>query len=358
MKRKTAALYNPFLDTLGGGEKHILSILKVFDETDYDITIFWNDNLQNAIENKFSLTFRQKIQFFPNIFKSASFFQKQKSLKQFDVFFYVTDGSYFLSSAKKNYIFCMVPDRNLYRLNWLNRIKTANFEFICNSYYTQTWLKRWKIDATVIYPYVADEFINQKINISNKEKIILSVGRFFTQLHAKKQSEIIDVFNKLKQKNSMYKNFKLILAGGLKEEDMTYFKYLRNKIKNQNDIVLIANPSFDKLIDLYKKARFFWHFTGYGVDERQTPQLAEHLGITPLEAMTSGCLTYCFNAGGPKEIIKDRVNGFLFNNDEELVSKMNDANKSSAVVKQAKDYVVKNFSYPVFKNNVRNCFKI
>ena len=44
-KIKRVALYNPYLDTLGGGEKHILSILDVFAEQGYEINIFWDKNL-------------------------------------------------------------------------------------------------------------------------------------------------------------------------------------------------------------------------------------------------------------------------------------------------------------------------
>ncbi len=40
MKRKKAALYDPFLDVMGGGEKHILSILKVLEEKGFEIHIF------------------------------------------------------------------------------------------------------------------------------------------------------------------------------------------------------------------------------------------------------------------------------------------------------------------------------
>ncbi|EKE14265.1 MAG: hypothetical protein ACD_12C00601G0004, partial [uncultured bacterium] len=35
-KSKRIALYDPYLSTLGGGEKHILSILDVFAEQGYE----------------------------------------------------------------------------------------------------------------------------------------------------------------------------------------------------------------------------------------------------------------------------------------------------------------------------------
>ena len=36
---KRAALYDPYLDILGGGEKHILSILKVLEDEGYEIIV-------------------------------------------------------------------------------------------------------------------------------------------------------------------------------------------------------------------------------------------------------------------------------------------------------------------------------
>jgi len=353
MKRKTVALYSPYLDILGGGEKHILSILQVLEKEDYEINIFWDKNLQKEIENQFSLYFINKIKWLPNIFKTNSVIDKVSALRKFDMFFYVTDGSYFLSTAKKNYIFCMVPQKSLYQMSLINRLKTKNCSFICNSKYTQSWLTKWGIKTQVIYPYISDEFVNLDINHLQKENIILSVGRFFGHLHSKKQSEIINTFNKLKQDNPSYKDFKLILAGGLMQEDKLYFESLKKLVVNNPNIILLPNLPFPKLLDLYKKAKYFWHFAGYGVDENTTPELVEHLGITPLEAMAAGCLTYCYNAGGAKEIIQNNKNGFLFNNIDDLLGKMIDYEKANNIVQYAHSYVKDNFGFKVFEKTVK-----
>lgn len=353
MKRKTVALYSPYLDILGGGEKHILSILQVLEKEGYEINIFWDKNLQKEIESQFSLHYINKIKWLPNIFKTNSVIDKVSVLRKFDLFFYVTDGSYFLSTAKKNYIFCMVPQKSLYQMNLINRLKTKNCSFICNSEYTQSWLTKWGIKTQVIYPYIANDFINLDIKMLQKENIILSVGRFFGHLHSKKQSEIIKAFNKLKQTNPLYKDFKLILAGGLMKEDKLYFESLKKLALNNPDIVFIPNLPFPKLLDLYKKAKYFWHFAGYGVDENKTPELVEHLGITPLEAMTAGCLTYCYNAGGSKEIIQDYKNGFLFDDTDNLLRKMIDYYKASNIVQYTHSYVKDNFGFKVFEKEVK-----
>jgi glycosyltransferase involved in cell wall biosynthesis len=249
----------------------------------------------------------------------------------------------------------MVPDKNLYQLNLINRLKLLNWKFIANSFFTYQWLKKWGINSCVITPYIDERLF--KLNGQKKEKIILSVGRFFSHLHSKKQDIIIKTFKKMKQKNSLFKNFKLILAGGLKEEDKGYFNYLQKIAANNQSIIFKPNISQKELHSLYQKTAFFWHFTGYGIDENQYPQKVEHLGITPLEAMAAGCLTFCYNAGGPKILLKDGQTGFLFNNQNELIKKMTDATahikNQEDIKKNAYDFVLKNFSYKVFKERVK-----
>ncbi len=358
MRKKNIALYDPYLNTLGGGEKHILSILRVLKDEDYEITIFWDKKLQQEINQRFSLFHNIIMEWLPNIFKPAnSLLNKLRILINFDMFFYITDGSYFFSTAKKNFVFCMVPKKELYKMTVLNRIKTLNYNFIANSRFTQSWLKKWGIKSSVIYPYINQDIIDLKVGELKKDKIILSVGRFYSHLHSKKQSEIINLFKQLRQNNTLFKEFKLILAGGLKNEDKTYFEKLRSQIKNDSNIILKTNISYEKLIDLYKKSLFYLHLTGFKVDENKNPEFVEHLGIAPLEAMSSGCITFAYNAGGPKEIIKDGFTGFLFNNKSELFGKMDailkNTDRQEKMKIEAKKFVVKNFSYGVFKQRVK-----
>ncbi|MCL4374678.1 glycosyltransferase family 4 protein [Patescibacteria group bacterium] len=358
MRKPTAALYNPFLDTLGGGEKHILSVLKVLEEFGYQITIFWNDNLEKQIKDKFSLSFQAPLRFAPNLFHRPSQLKRLITLRQFDMLFYVTDGSYFFSTAKQNYIFCMVPQQNLYQRTIINRLKMANFNFISNSRFTQSWLQHWHIPSQVIYPYLASEFIDLDLGRVKKDNIILSVGRFFNQLHAKQHAKIIDAFNKLKLRDTSYKKFTLILAGGFKNEDIQYVKELSQLTQGRSDVRLVLNPDFPTLFDWYKRARYYWHFTGYGVDVNTTPQAAEHLGITPLEAMAAGCITFCHDAGGPREIVESGKNGFLFSQVDQLIEQMQTITDPQLIQQQAKARVTSRFCYPVFKNRVKEVLSL
>jgi glycosyltransferase involved in cell wall biosynthesis len=363
MKNKSGqvALYDPYLDILGGGEKHILSIIEVFAEQGFEVNIFWDKNLSKEIKDRFAFRYIDPAyrkagtsKWLPNIFKGFSPLRTLRTLRAFDYFFYVTDGSYFFSSAKKNFIFCMVPDKKLYNLNFLNRLKLWNYKFISNSSYTTKWLTKWGISPITITPYIDDKLFTD--NQNKKEKIILSVGRFFSHLHSKNQEKIIETFKLLKLSNPQFKDYGLILAGGLKKEDQSYFNGLKELAGNDPSIIFKPNVKLYELYKLYELATYFWHFTGLGVDEEKHPEQVEHFGIAPLEAIASGCLTFCHASGGPKQIIVEGENGFLFSTVDELILKMLAVSQNESLRKKVFEkgrlFVKKRFSYKVFKSNV------
>jgi glycosyltransferase involved in cell wall biosynthesis len=360
-KPQKVALYDPYLDVMGGGERHILSMLQVFDTAGYDVSIFWDKNLNEHIQNHLNLSFSKPITFLPNIFKHGSVTQKLKELSQFDTFLYVTDGSYFFSSAQHNYVFCMVPQQSLYNMNVVNKLKTLNYTFICNSQYTQRWLQKWGVNATVVYPYIDNVFLESDTQ-APREKTILVVGRFFKHLHSKRQDIAIHMFKKLKETYPEFNDFKLILAGNLKDEDKAYFEELQKIAVGDDSIIFQQNISFTQLLNYYRTSLFYWHCAGYEINEEEHPEQVEHLGITPLEAMASGCITLAYKAGGLKEIITEGENGFLFQSQKECIQKTaeiyNNVEKQKEIKKNAHEFVQKYFSYEAFKSNMIKIFQI
>ena len=357
------ALYNPYLDTLGGGEKYILSIMDVFADLGYEIDIFWDKDLRREIKERFSLRSIDRSKFLPNIFKNdSSPIKTLRTLQTFDFFFYVTDGSYFFSGAKKNFVYAMIPDKKLYSRSLINKLKLINYQFITHSVFTQKWLSKFGIKSEVIMPYLDNKLINQRINFEKKEKIILSVGRFFSHLHSKRQDLIIKTFKELKNKSKEFSNYKLILAGGLMKEDQKYFDSLKKLADNDSSIIFKPNIELSELYKLYGLSTYYWHFAGLGVDEEKNPEQVEHFGITPLEAMASGCLTFCYSAGGPKELINDGENGFLFSDIDELIDKIikvdSDKSLKEKVINKGKQFVKKNFSYEMFRTQVIKLFRV
>lgn len=363
MKKNTAALYSPYLDTLGGGEKHIMAILEVLDkELGYQPIIYWHKDLTEKLKTKLGITFEQKPIYNPPIV-GRSLVEKLQELHKHEIFLYVTDGSYFFSTARRNFVFCMVPNPELFNMGIINRLKTLNYLFISNSKYTHDWLHRWGISNQVLYPYISQEYVKLSEDedlVSSKKKIILSVGRFFPGLHTKRQDKAIEAFFKLQQSDSKFKDYRLVLAGSVQEADRHYVDALRVKIGDNNQVELRLNPDFKTLLNTYKQARYYWHFAGYGVDDSKTPHMVEHLGIAPVEAMAAGCITCCYKAGGPRELLKNGENGFLFNSLKELYSTMIDLEmnpqKRSEITTKGQRFAREQFSYDRFKHNVIDIF--
>ena len=354
MKRKTVGLYTPYLDVMGGGEKQIISILKVFDDAGYDTIIFWGNDVSHEIKEKLKLTF-SNLRFETDL-KKMSLVDKAQKLSPLDWLLYVTDGSYFFSPAKHTAIFCMVPEKKLYNFTPFNAIKTANSLFIANSHFTASWLHKWGIQSQVVYPYISDEFFNKQPRL--RKPMVLTVGRFFKHLHAKRQQDLIKTFLRF---HTQHNEYFLVLAGGVKQEDAQYVEELRRSFP-QSCIQFKTNIPFNELQELYKDAMMYWHFTGFGVDSLTHPEQVEHLGMTPLEAMASRTIPFCFNAGGPRELIDNGKNGFLFSSPEELLQQtsyfLNTPSLQTHISESAYQFAYHAFRYNTFTEHVKKTFRI
>jgi glycosyltransferase involved in cell wall biosynthesis len=360
MRKKTVALYDPYLDTMGGGEKHALSILKALTEENFDSIVFWDTDVSSEIKQKLHLNIKD-IRFEKNIFKNSSYsiFEKMKALSKYDIFIYMTDGSYFVSTARKNIIFALVPDKTLFNMNIGNKLKTLNSQFVTNSFFSQSQLENWGVKAKVLYPFLDNELLSYDPSNTKKEKIIFSVGRFFKHLHAKRHDVMIEYFKKLKKDIPLLSEYKLILAGGLKEEDKDYFNELQTLARDDTSIICKPNVPYEELVELYKKAQIYWHFAGFGVNESEHPERTEHFGISPVEAMAYGCSDFCYKAGGLKETIKDTVTGYLFSSYDELKEKMQNyflTENHTEMQTAAKTYLNETFNYDIFKKHVKEIF--
>jgi glycosyltransferase involved in cell wall biosynthesis len=73
--------------------------------------------------------------------------------------------------------------------------------------------------------------------------------------------------------------------------------------------------------------------------------------------MASGCLTFCYQAGGPKEVINHKKTGFLFNDEKSLIKDMvyclNNQKKAEKIISNGQSFVKTTFNYQKFKNRVK-----
>lgn len=301
-----AAIYNPYLDTLGGGERYTMTVAQTLCKNGWDVDVEWNDlGILKKLEERFGLNLSGV--------RVVSTVQKGSG---YDAIFWVSDGSIPDLNAKKNILHFQIPFHDVGGgsvFNWL-KIKKIK-EFVCNSKFTKYIVdKEYGIDGLVIYPPVD---VNRFKKVK-KENIILAVGRFSQLLQAKRQDILVSVFKKMVDDG--LKGWKLILAGGSDVGGKDFISMLKPQIKKYS-ICIVENPTNPQLTEFYEKAKIFWSASGYGINEKYEPEKLEHFGITTVEAMAAGAVPIVYGAGGAKEIIQEEVSGFCWNNQDELIEK-------------------------------------
>jgi glycosyltransferase involved in cell wall biosynthesis len=204
--------------------------------------------------------------------------------------------------------------RAYYAWEWRQRL--AGYQVrLANSLFTRKWAKRrWGVDCDVLHSPA-----DTSICPLEKHNVILSVGRFFTTGHSKKQVEMVLAFRQMLA-DSGAAGWEYVCAGGLQERnplDRAYFQRVREAAQG-SPVHVLANVPRDELKGLYAKAKIFWHAAGLGEDEHSAPELAEHFGITTVEAMAGGCVPVVIRKGGQPEIVEHGVSGFLWDTIGEL----------------------------------------
>jgi len=319
---KKAVIFDPYLDTLGGGERYIFTFAKVLLANDYGVNIIWDDEsiIQKA-ENRFGLGLKRVSILPKQRFLEKNLLKRFIFLRKYDLLFWVSDGSIPVMLSRKNILHFQVPFHNLNKKT--HRFDKLKFKLInkvvCNSFFTKKIIDReYKIKSDVLYPPVDVE----QFRPGKKGNIILAVGRFEETMQAKRQDVLIDVFKKMV--DGGLTDWRLVLFGGslTKEEDNSFLQKLKVQAQGY-PIEFMVNASFGQLKQAYSQARIFWHAAGFGIDERKEPERVEHFGMTTIEAMAAGCWPLVYNAGGQREIFSSFIdkNLVLWKEKNELFEK-------------------------------------
>lgn len=210
-----------------------------------------------------------------------------------------------------------VPSTRLHRAR--TRSKLRRYDMIVYSSFVRDWLsRRWGVDATVIHPPVE---LGSRAQ-SSKEQLILSVGRFLGKTHDqwnnKRHDALIEAFGQLP--DDIRDTWRLVLVGSASPsvEIDEHLDALRTAAAGLN-VTLEVNASPERLRDLQRRARLFWHASGFG-RLADAPECAEHFGISTVEAMSYRAIPLVYADGGQLEIVDENC-GRLWRTIPELVAK-------------------------------------
>jgi len=187
-------------------------------------------------------------------------------------------------------------------------------EIVCYSEYVRGWVREyWDREATVVHPPVEVPAAEPAWGL--KERIVLSVGRFFATAHSKRQDVMVEAFKALC--DAGLSGWELHLAGGV-HRDAEHAGYYRRVLAAAAGypIHVHADVAPKELEDLYARASLYWHAAGYGTPE--DPATAEHFGMTTVEAMARGAVPIVFGRGGQVEVVTSGRDGFLWTSLAEL----------------------------------------
>lgn len=301
-------IYDPYFHILGGAERYVLSLALCFSSSDEIVFLGATDEKLKAAEIKFGIN--------TSSFTSQPWLKNRIAryffLKTLDLFIYVTDGSLFMSPARKNILIIQtpahIPDQSL-----ANTIKLSSWrKIVCYSQFMADQIrKKIKKNAHVLFVPLN----NQTSLDKTKKNYILSVGRFFPHLHNKKQLEMVQFFKEMIQGG--LKNTYLYLVGSVDPGAKEYLKQVKEEAAGL-PIKILTTITFSQLQNLYGGAKVYWHAAGYGEDLVTHPEKAEHFGVVTLEAMSHGAIPVVFNGGGQPELIHDTYDGFVWETKESL----------------------------------------
>ena len=133
-----AAIYSPYLDTLGGGEKYILTIAEVLSKNGFNVNVLLDKHLagmgggflRETISKRFNLDLKDVDFILGPVGKGSDIFSRSSFLKNYNILFYLTDGSIFYPTAKRNILHIQSPLAGQPSKNFWGKIKLNGWDLI------------------------------------------------------------------------------------------------------------------------------------------------------------------------------------------------------------------------------------
>ena len=320
--RRKAVIYTPFDIRAGGGERYLLSAARALAAT-HDVVI--------ATEGE---TSRARIRFVCHALGIEPFAFSTATLR--DVLSNPARPD--IALVMGNEIVPPVPAfgrRNIYHLQfpfpWRNigrydfRSVTSYDFLIVNSEYTRGWTLRRLAEVGIGTPppvhVVAPpvRLLPPRTGVRGAGPLrVVTVGRFFTSGHSKRQDVFLDIVERLRAGG---RAVQATLIGSIDNspEAKAFFQSIESRTRSMTGVEILPDASRWELEQALYAADAYVHCAGYGVRPSINPEMAEHFGISIVEAIAAGCYPVVAAAGGPVEIIRKANVGASFASIDEAV---------------------------------------
>ncbi len=331
----SVALYTPYWNNVGGGEKYLCAMAEALAGTgDYDVSLLSDSRPLDlrSLERHFSVSLGRV---HPG---QCSPRRIRKALGEANIAVVMTNYRSVGLPARTNVYVLQVPypgisagtllrnvfrgniregAKDLFRRRLLSTCRTASAVLVYSEFVRSTLLRHHGLATSVLRPPI-DDFSSAL----PREQAILSVGRIFHGFYNDKRYDVlIDAFRTLCRRQG-HAPWKYWIAGSCTDDDASQAWLAELKARSRGyPVEFHVNVSHTTLAELYGRASVLWHAAGYGVDENQHPERTEHFGMAPLEAMSAGCIPLVVNAGGTRETVEDGVSGLLWSTTDELLDR-------------------------------------
>lgn len=286
-----ALVFAPYLHTLGGGERVVVSIAQLL-ESSFDVRLFGPRPRDLARWERLG---------FPDTtvgVMNARQFSKRSWRASLVVT--MTNHVPLPSFSRRSFLIVQFPTDDLSQQPILTRalghLSLRTYHVLTYSEFNARYIsQRWGIkDVSVLAPPVRQV----PYRIGEKTETILSVGRFSTDVNHKRHDALLDAWALLRPK---LPSWRLVLAGA-GSETQPYVQRLRDRAVQIGGVTIHVDAPADIMEGLYRSASIYWHATGF---ERppDRPEMAEHFGISTVQAMSAGAVPIVFADGGQPEIV-------------------------------------------------------
>lgn len=173
------------------------------------------------------------------------------------------------------------------------------------------------------------QMIQQGASPPEKENIILMVGRFSPNGHAKRQDILVDAM-RLASRTKALSGWRVVLCG-MVPNDKASINFYESLVKSIDGlpIEIVLSPSRAQIENWMLRAKIYVSATGTGVTAPKDYAKCEHFGITVVEAASAGCIPVVYAIGGPSDIVSHFGIGHRFSRVSDLVTALTAAAETS-----------------------------